>query len=60
MRFSYQNPDACVGALKAATPGNVDDGTHSYKIVFVNAMGDSIGGTASNVVTVTDKLPKDK
>jgi hypothetical protein len=54
IRFSYQAPAACVAALKAATPGNIDNGTHSYKIVFVNALGDSIGGTASNVITVTD------
>jgi len=55
IRFSYQVPNACVGTLQVANPGNVDDGAHSYKIVFVNPLGDSIGGAASNVVTVIDK-----
>lgn len=48
-------PTACTGALAGAGAGNVDDGTHSYKITFVNAHGETEGGTTSNVVTVADK-----
>lgn len=48
-------PIACSGALAGAGAGNVDDGTHSYKVTFVNAQGETEGGSTSNVVTVTDK-----
>ena len=48
-------PGACTGALAGAGAGNVDDGTHSYKITFVDADGETEGGTTSNVVTVADK-----
>jgi len=48
-------PGACTGALAGAGAGNVDDGTHSYKITFVDADGETEGGTTSNIVTVADK-----
>ncbi len=48
-------PGACTAALAGDGAGNVDDGTHSYKITFVNSHGETEGGTTSNVVTVADK-----
>jgi hypothetical protein len=48
-------PTACTGALAGAGAGNVDDGTHSYKITFLNIHGETEGGATSNVVTVADK-----
>lgn len=48
-------PGACTGALAGAGAGDVDDGTHSYKITFVDADGETEGGATSNVVTVADK-----
>ncbi len=49
-------PGAATAALAApAAPGNVENGTHSYKVTFVTAGGETEGGTTSNVVTVTDK-----
>ncbi len=46
---------ACVGALAGAGAGNVDDGTHSYKVTFVTAEGETDPNIKSNVVTVADK-----
>lgn len=49
-------PTAPTAALAdPAAPGNVNDGTHSYKLTFVNAVGESAGSAKSNVVTVADK-----
>jgi len=45
------------GALTAtasATAGNVDIGTHSYKVTFVDDYGETGGGTASNQITIAD------
>lgn len=53
-------PIACTAALAGGGAGNVDDGTHSYKITFVTASGESTGGTKSNVVTVADKAADGK
>lgn len=52
---SVTAPTACTAALAGAGAGNVDNGTHSYKITFVNATGETELGTASNTVTVADK-----
>lgn len=56
---SYTNdigtPTACTAALAGAGAGNVENGTHSYKITFVTASGESSGGVKSNVITVVDK-----
>jgi hypothetical protein len=48
-------PIAIVGALAGAGAGNVDNGTHSYKVTFVGASGETQGGAVSNTVTVIDK-----
>lgn len=48
-------PTACTGALAGAGAGNVDNGTHSYKVTFVGASGESQVGAVSNTVTVVDK-----
>jgi uncharacterized phiE125 gp8 family phage protein len=36
-------------------PGNVDNGTHRYRVTFVTADGETNGGDISDVVTVADK-----
>lgn len=46
-------PGAPVAALAGLGAGNVNDGTHSYKVTFVTAAGETEAGTASNVVTTT-------
>lgn len=48
-------PAAPVAALSGAGAGNVDDGSHSYKLTFVTAAGETDPSPASNVVTVADK-----
>ena len=47
---SVTAPTACTVALITAT-GNIDAGTHSYKVTYVNASGETELGTASNTVT---------
>lgn len=42
-------PAACTVAVGAA--GNVDAGNHTYMVTFVNAWGETIGGTLSNQVS---------
>jgi hypothetical protein len=54
-KTSVTAPGATTAALAGAGAGNVDDGTHSWKITFVTALGETTAGTASNIVTVTDK-----
>lgn len=49
---SVTAPAACVATLIATATGNVDNGTHSYKVTFVNASGETELGTVSNTVTV--------
>ncbi len=51
---------ACTGALAGAGAGNVDDGTHSYKVTFVTAEGETDPNIKSNVVTVADKATDGK
>jgi len=48
-------PAACIGALAGDGAGNVENGTHSYKVTFVTASGETTGSSKSNVVTVADK-----
>lgn len=51
IRFtSITAPGACTAALITAA-GNIEAGTHSYIITFVNDYGETGFGTASNVVT---------
>lgn len=48
-------PGACTAALAGAGAGNVDNGTHKWKVTFVNANGETEAGTESNEINVTDK-----
>ena len=57
---SVTKPTACSGALAGDGVGNVDDGTHSYKITYVNASGETELGAVSNTVTVADKSSNGK
>jgi len=47
------SPKPCVAAL-GGDGGAVTSGTHSYKITFVTASGESSGSIASNVVTAAE------
>ena len=49
-------PGACTASL-IETSGNVDEGTHKYRITFVNADGETELGDESNTVT-TDSTHK--
>ena len=53
-------PGAATGALAGGGAGNVNNGTHSYKVTFVTAGGETEAGTISNTVTVTDKTADGK
>src|SRR5262249_20741756 len=57
---TYSTPTALTAALAGAGAGNVDDGTHSYKVTFVTAQGESAPGPTSNVVTVADHTTNGK
>src|SRR5688572_6601369 len=48
-------PSAIVAALAGAGAGNVDDGTHSYKVTHTSSVGESAPSAVSNTVTVADK-----
>src|ERR1041385_5588101 len=55
-RTVWSTPIAPVAALASpAAPGNIDNGTHSYKVTFVNASGESAPSPTSNVITIVDK-----
>lgn len=47
-------PGASVAALAGSGAGNVTNGAHIYKITFVNPVGETELGTASNTITVVD------
>lgn len=51
---------ACTSALAGAGAGNVDNGTHSWKITLVGPGGESPVTTASNVTNVADKTVNGK
>jgi len=51
---SVDAPGACTAAL-AGVAGNVDNGTHTYRVTFRNSAGETILGTASNTITVANK-----
>ncbi len=55
-------PVAAVAALASpAVAGNVDNGTHSYKVTFTtDAGGETEAGAASNIVTVANKAVNGK
>jgi len=42
----------CTATLIATATGNVDNGTHSYKVTYVNSTGETSLGVISNAVTV--------
>ena len=46
-------PTACTATLAGAGAGNVNTGTHSYKITFVTAGGETEAGAVSGTVTTT-------
>jgi hypothetical protein len=48
-------PDAPTCALAGLGAGNVDNGAHRYRVVFVTADGKTDGGVISGAVTVVDK-----
>ena len=48
---SVTAPIACTATLVATGTGNIDNGTHSYKVTFGNYTGETSLGTASNEVT---------
>lgn len=55
IRFDHvAAPAACAAALAGAGAGNVENGTHSYRVTFVTAAGESAPGVAV-CVTVADK-----
>ena len=54
---SVTAPTACTATLVATDVGNVDAGTHIYKVTYVNETGETELGTASNYVT-TDATHK--
>lgn len=55
LTIASRAPDAPLAALAGLGAGLVDNGTHSYKVTFVTAAGETEAGTVSNIVTVADK-----
>ena len=47
-------PGACSAALAGNGAGNLSNGDYYYKVTFVTDLGETIPGTASNKVTVSD------
>lgn len=47
-------PTAPIAVLASLGAGNINNGTHIYKVTFVNGVGETELGTASSTVTVTD------
>jgi len=53
---SIAAPSAPVAALEVPdTPGNVNDGAHSYKVTYTTAYGETTPSATSNVITIADK-----
>ncbi|MCP4539827.1 MAG: hypothetical protein GY832_22030 [Chloroflexi bacterium] len=53
-------PTAATVALAGIGAGDVDNGTHRYKIVYATLTAKSAAGTASDIVTVTDNTDDGK
>lgn len=54
LRFTQLTaPGAATAALAGLGAGNVNSGTHSYKITFVTSAGETQAGAASNIITTT-------
>jgi hypothetical protein len=51
--YDFGTPPKCTATLAGAGAGSVDAGTHSYKVTFVSASGESTVGLASNEITTT-------
>ncbi len=47
-------PTDCTATLVATDTGNIDNGTHSYKVTFINDTGETDLGEISNTITVDD------
>jgi hypothetical protein len=50
-----KKPGAATAALAGAGAGNVDNGTHSWKVTLVGPGGESPAGTGSNQINVANK-----
>lgn len=48
-------PGAATAALAGSGAGNVDNGTHVYRVTYNTAIGETTQGSASATVTVVDK-----
>jgi hypothetical protein len=53
-------PGAPVATLAGAGAGNVDNGTHSWKVTFVTVAGETTPSATSNVLNVVDKTTDGK
>lgn len=53
-KFQHDAPLAATVALAGLGSGNIDNGTHSYKITVTTATGETSGGTVSSTITITD------
>ena len=51
--FADAPTTACTAALAGLGAGNVDNGTHDYKITYITTSGETEPGPTSNSVTVT-------
>lgn len=49
---SVVKPTDCTATLIATGTGNIDNGTHSYKVTYITSTGETELGTVSNTVTV--------
>lgn len=55
IRFDHEAvPGACAAALAGAGAGNVDNGTHAWKVTLITAAGETTAGTGVTL-TVVDK-----
>lgn len=53
IKATEKAPGACTAALAGLGAGNVNSGTHSYKVTFVTAGGETDAGAVSATVTTT-------
>ena len=53
--LDYTVPAAATAALAGAGAGNIDNGTHSWKVTFVVGSAETAPGAVSNQINVTDK-----
>ena len=48
------DPTTALTAALSGVAGNINNGTHIYKITFITDTGETLPGTVSNTITVTD------